>query len=165
MGIDLSGMIRPDAGLFFSRNDPNDPRLGEYVNTEEVDYDAAHIVVIGCPQDEGVLRNGGRTGAADGPRAIREQFYRLTTFNVKKRIVDIGDVATNGSLEEIHDRLTGVARRVLADGKRVIVLGGGNDISYADGVAMSELPTSACRPGHRNAPDGPVPRWSSMTIR
>jgi hypothetical protein len=33
------------------------------------------------------------------------------------------------------------------------------------GVAMSELPICACRPGHFSAPDGPVPRWSSMTNR
>ena len=32
------------------------------------------------------------------------------------------------------------------------------------GVAMSELPTCACRPGQFNAP-APVPRWSSMTNR
>ncbi len=41
------------------------------------------------------------------------------------------------SLEETHSNLTEVVEQLLRDGKRVIVLGGGNDISYADGAAMA----------------------------
>src|SRR5215218_6714584 len=97
---------RPDTGLFFSRKDKNDPRLGEVVGREERDYQAAEIVILGCPQDEGVRRNNGRAGAALAPNAIREQFYRLTPFNIKKRIHDAGDVRIEGSLEDIHDAHT-----------------------------------------------------------
>ncbi len=129
---------RPDPDLFFSRNDRNDPRLGEIVGREEKDYEAAEIVILGCPQDEGVRRNNGREGAALAPYKIREQFYKLTTFNIRKKIVDIGDVIIGGSLEETHDTHCEVVKQVLADGKRLIVLGGGNDISYPDGRAMSE---------------------------
>ncbi len=131
--------IRPDTSLFFTRNDVNDPRLGEIVGHSEDDYGAADIVILGCPQDEGVRRNNGRGGAADAPNAIREQFYRLTTFNIKKRIFDLGDVRIASSLEETHDTMIAVVKRVLQDGKRLIVLGGGNDISYADGRAMAEV--------------------------
>jgi len=130
---------RPNADLFFSRRDPNDPRLGEIVRYDEAGYDAADIVIIGCPQDEGVRRNKGRVGAADAPDAIREQFYKLTTFNIKRRIFDLGDVRINTTLEDAHDVQTAVVSQIIRDGKRVIVLGGGNDISFADGRAMSEV--------------------------
>ena len=43
------------------------------------------------------------------------------------------------SLEETHDTHLSVVKQVLADGKRLIVLGGGNDISYPDGRAMAEV--------------------------
>lgn len=128
-----------DQSLLFSRSDPNDPRLGEVIRTKQEEYASSHIVILGCPQDEGVRRNGGRVGAADGPRAIREQFYKLTTNNIRWNLFDLGDIDVSGSLEEIHDRLTAVAEQVLKDGKRLIVLGGGNDISYADGKAMSNV--------------------------
>lgn len=131
--------MRPDTSLFFTRNDVNDPRLGEIVGHSEDDYGAADIVILGCPQDEGVQRNNGRVGAAEAPNAIREQFYRLTTFNLKKRIFDLGDVRIASSLEETHDTTIAVVKQVLQDGKRLIVLGGGNDISYADGRAMAEV--------------------------
>jgi formiminoglutamase len=129
---------RPKTDLFFSRKDRNDPRLGETVHSDPAQYDLADIVILGCPQDEGVRRNNGRIGAADAPNAIREQFYRLTTFNINRNIFDLGDVRLGDSLEETHDTMTAVVTQVLQDGKRLIVLGGGNDISYADGRAMAE---------------------------
>lgn len=130
---------RPDPGLFFSRQDPNDPRLGEVVKSRADDYAAARIVILGCPQDEGVRRNSGRVGAASAPSAIREQFYKLTTNNIRWNIFDLGDVDISGSLEEVHDRMTAVVAQVLRDDKRLIILGGGNDISYADGCAMASV--------------------------
>ncbi len=130
---------RPSEGVFVSRNDPNDPRLGDHILFRPEDYAGSDIVIIGCPQDEGVRRNGGRIGAAEGPEAIRRQFYRLTPFNIKKKIFDLGDVPLAATLEETHDILTSVVSQVLRDGKRIIVIGGGNDISYADGCAMAEV--------------------------
>lgn len=130
---------RPDADLFFSRGDVNDPRLGEVVGREPEDYTSADIVILGCPQDEGVRRNNGRVGAAAAPDAIREQFYRLTPFNIKKRVFDLGNVVIGASLEETHETHFNVVSQLLRDGKRIIVLGGGNDISYPDGAAMAEV--------------------------
>lgn len=130
---------RPDPSLFFSRNDPNDPRLGDIVKYAPDDYQNAEIVIIGCPQDEGVRRNHGRTGAALAPEAIRRQFYRLTPFNFHKRVFDLGDVIIGPTLEETHNAHAAVVAQVLRDGKRCIVLGGGNDISYPDGKAMAEV--------------------------
>lgn len=130
---------RPDRGLFFTRNDVNDVRLGEITPSNEEDYAGADIVILGCPQDEGVRRNNGRVGAAGAPDAVRAQFYRLTPFNIKKRLFDLGDILIGDSLEETHDTQKAVVKQVLLDGKRLIILGGGNDISYPDGCAMAEV--------------------------
>src|SRR6476661_4291211 len=103
----------PKPEVFFSRGDVNDPRLGEIVGRSEQHYADSDIVILGCPQDEGIRRNRGREGAALAPNAIREQFYRLTPFNIKKRIYDAGDVQIGGSLEEVHDRQTALVTRFL----------------------------------------------------
>jgi len=129
--------VRPDSELFYTRNDPNDPRMGEAVHHAPEHYASSDIVILGCPQDEGVRRSGGRVGAAGAPAAIREQFYRLTTMNLKKKVFDLGDVAISATLEDTHATLTAVTEQVLRDGKRIIILGGGNDVSYADGKAMA----------------------------
>lgn len=130
---------RPNSDLFFTRNDKNDPRLGEIVGREEKDYESADLVILGCPQDEGVRRNNGRPGAEHAPAAIREQFYKLTPFNFKRRVFDLGDVKRGADLEATHVNHFEVVTQVLRDGKRLIVLGGGNDISYPDGCAMAEV--------------------------
>lgn len=130
---------RPNSDLFFTKNDRNDPRLGDVVLSKQEDYQSSQIVILGCPQDEGVRRNNGREGAALAPDAIREQFYKLTTFNVRKRFFDLGNVKIGATLEETHDTHSEIVEQVLRDGKRLIVVGGGNDISYADGTAMAEV--------------------------
>lgn len=135
--LDLT--TRPDLSLFQRRHDPNDPRLAEIVGTAPEDYAEAEIVIVGCPEDEGVRRNNGREGVALAPARIREQFYLLTPFNISRKICDIGDVKIGRTLEETHDTHFEIVKKVLSDGKRLIVLGGGNDISYPDGRAMSEV--------------------------
>ncbi len=127
---------KPKEELFFKRNDPNDVRLGEILPREK--YELADIVILGCPQDEGVRRNNGRIGAAEAPDKIREQFYKFTPFGIRKRICDLGNIIIQRSLEETHDLHTQIVSQILRDKKKIIVLGGGNDISYADGVAMAE---------------------------
>jgi formiminoglutamase len=130
---------RPNPELFFHKHDRNDPRLGEMVRADEEHYRGAEVVILGCPQDEGVSRNNGRTGAALAPDAIRAQFYRLTPFNIKKKIFDIGNVSVGKTLEETHETHFEVVKKVLEDGKRLIVLGGGNDVSYPDGRAVAAV--------------------------
>lgn len=128
---------RPDKNLFFQKADENDVRLGEIVSSETKDYTDSEIVILGCPQDEGVRRNKGRTGAALAPDLIRPQFYKLTNFGITAKLFDLGNTIIKETLEEIHEIHTQIVRQILNDGKKLIVLGGGNDISYADGRAMS----------------------------
>lgn len=129
---------RPAESLFFRKNDENDTRLGEVVSRAIAGYENCDIVILGCSQDEGVRRNGGRTGAALAPDKIREQFYKLTNFGINLKIFDLGNTKIAGSLEEIHENHTKIAGKILKDGKTLITLGGGNDLSYADGAAMTQ---------------------------
>ncbi|MGB1287308.1 MAG: arginase family protein [Aggregatilineales bacterium] len=127
--------VNPD--VFYQRNDPNDVRLGEVVMTEQSDYASAEFVLIGCPQDDGVQRNKGRIGAAAAPAAIRRALYKLVApANVS--LFDAGNTRIQPSLEETHTVHTGIIRQMIADGKRIISLGGGNDVSYADCAGLAE---------------------------
>jgi formiminoglutamase len=128
---------RPNKELFFRKNDANDIRLGEIV--PNCNYDESEVVILGCPQDEGVRRNGGRVGAALAPEAIRRQFYKLTPFGISAKVFDAGDTIIKDSLEATHDLHTKIVEQFLRDGKKLIVLGGGNDTSYADGCAMANV--------------------------
>src|SRR5437867_1737111 len=81
---------------------PDDPRLSDVIEVWRGDLAAlrpGRAVLIGFPQDEGVRRNHGRPGAAEGPRAIRQWLYRLTTWDALSKsdltscpLLDAGNV-------------------------------------------------------------------------
>jgi formimidoylglutamase len=132
---------RPDSELFFQRNEAGDPRLGETVRHLPDDYASAQVVILGCPQDEGVRRNGGRVGAAQAPTEIRRMLYRLVSRAEwpDGALFDLGDTLIKATLEATHTQHQQAVEQVLRDHKRVIVLGGGNDVSYPDASAMSAV--------------------------
>lgn len=159
MGIErLKDILKsvPEGYRLVRSHDKHDHWLVQEIAFEEKDYFDATHVLIGCPQHEGVLRNNGRTGAAEAPNKIREQLYKLQVEkNSHIKLFDAGNVSTDlfdsseitdfpdlnqkpDALEEIHNRLSTAVAEFLRDGKKVIVLGGGNDISYADVRALAE---------------------------
>jgi formiminoglutamase len=116
---------------------PDDPRLGGWLARQDV-VEAADIVIVGFPSDEGVRRNGGRPGAAEGPHQIRQMLYRLTpdarnpeAFEaVLERTADIGDVRVMGDLENDQEQLATAVSPLLDSGKTVVILGGGHETSF-----------------------------------
>ena len=132
-------LIPPAETLFFSRNDQDDPRVGEIVGHDAGTFPGvAGAVLIGVPQDIGVRRNNGRPGAGDAPDAVRAMLYRLTPYDAETRqsvpdgfLFDAGNLDCSGELEEIHERLEGVVAEVCRAGLLPIVIGGGHDITYA----------------------------------
>lgn len=134
----FASTTRPDPSVFFHRNEAGDVRLGETALHSPEDFPEANIVLLGCPQDEGVRRNNGRPGAAKAPDAIRQCLYRLTSPpNV--RVFDLGNTILQSCLEETHRIHQQIVREILASGKQVLSLGGGNDISYPDCAALAEI--------------------------
>jgi len=139
--LDLFGSTsRPDEGLFYTRNDPNDLRMGESIVRPREQFAKCQVVILGCPQDEGVARNQGRVGARLAPTEIRRAFYRMPKPAALDaiRLFDLGDVIPKPTLEATHARHYEIVRQLLQEGKIVIVLGGGNDIAYPDVKAAAK---------------------------
>ena len=119
---------------------PDDPRLGEvaeFWHGGVPDLRPGRPVLIGFPQDEGVRRNGGRAGAAEAPREIRRWLYRLVPWDCETdvdltslRLLDLGDVRIEGSLEDTQAALGEVVGAVLRKGAIPVVLGGGHETAY-----------------------------------
>ncbi|HWQ15882.1 MAG TPA: formimidoylglutamase [Roseiflexaceae bacterium] len=140
-GTDLFALTtRPDPALLYRRGDPHDVRLGEVVAVDSAAYAAARAVILGCPQDEGVRRNRGRPGARRAPAEIRRCLYRMAAGPLAPLgLFDLGDIAVQGDLEAIHELQRAAVRQLVADGKRLVVLGGGNDISFPDCAGLADV--------------------------
>ena len=132
-------LIRPDEALFFTKNDPDDPRMGDLTARDPDAFpEGVRVVLVGVPQHIGVERNGGRPGAEQAPDAVRRMFYRLTPYDAEHGftiphgvLFDAGNLYCYGDLEEIHGRLEEVTAEICRLGMVPLVLGGGHDITYA----------------------------------
>jgi formiminoglutamase len=129
----FSPLIPPDVPAPETAED--DPRLGRWLAASRSLRDATRVALVGFPTDEGVRRNGGRAGAALGPRALREALYRLTPGDddlavLLDRAADLGDVPVTGDVEADQERLGDVVGALLVRGVVPIVLGGGHETSY-----------------------------------
>lgn len=100
----------------------------------------AGIALAGFVCDEGIRRNGGRTGAAQGPAALRRALSNLPVMNALP-LYDTGDVAcAGGDLEDAQIRFARRITALLDAGHFPIGLGGGHEIAYASyqGLANSD---------------------------
>ena len=115
--------------------DPDDPRVAELIKPYSPEaFSDAHVALLGIPTDEGIARNGGRTGASKAPAKIRQYFSKLTTYSGdvsidRLRLVDLGDIPM-GPLEQMHDLAREIITDVIAKGKLVVAMGGGHDVTY-----------------------------------
>ena len=136
--MDIFDLTHNDYSNRKNVHDINDRKMVNLIKNDPESYEVSKFVILGCPQDLGVIRNGGRKGSSIGPNAIRSQFYKMSYPKEIKNIsiFDLGDLIISSDLEDIHINQEKVVKKVLSDDKIPIVLGGGNDISYPDLKAL-----------------------------
>jgi len=107
-------------------------RLHQQVQLTELpdDFDQAPVVLgYGC--DEGVRRNQGVQGAAQGPSAIRSALANLAC-SPEFELFDAGDVVcVDENLEDSQQALADKITDVLERNGRPFVLGGGHEMAWA----------------------------------
>ena len=130
--------MRPiDPKLFFSKGDPEDPRLGEMIKANVGPESAIHL--FGWADDSGIAANGGRVGAARAPDEIRAYLYKMTPSMNRQtwpRVFDGGNLPPGESLAKNHQSAREIVGQSYDGGAKVITLGGGHDYGFADGAAF-----------------------------
>jgi formiminoglutamase len=148
----LFTLLEPTAAPGLSPRRPDDPRLDEIIECWDGTMAAlrpGRPVLVGFPQDEGVLRNGGREGAARAPDEIRKHLWRMTPFDSETESditvlapLDAGNLRVVGNLEESQAALAEAVATILASGAVPIVLGGGHETAFGHflGYAKARQP-------------------------
>lgn len=87
---------------------------------------------VGFSSDEGVQRNLGRAGAAEGPAAIRQALAKLPISHDNPRhCYDLGDIACHDhDLEATQSSLADLIERLFANHIKPIILGGGHEVAW-----------------------------------
>lgn len=89
------------------------------------------FAVLGFQCDEGIRRDSGRTGASDGPFAIRERLAQLPIQKPAIVCFDVGNiVCSDQNLEASQSALADVISLLLAQNVRPIIIGGGHEVAW-----------------------------------
>lgn len=123
-------------------DDPDDPesfRMHQVIqlidlrniNKNKFDLSKLNFCILGFCCDEGVKRNMGRQGAANGPEYIRREFANLpVTFGENAVIYDAGDIhCFQGNMEQAQQQLEIAVKTILDHKLFPLVLGGGHELA------------------------------------
>lgn len=89
------------------------------------------LAILGFSCDEGVRRNKGRAGAANGPAAIRKMCANLPAVEGLQYLIDAGDVTCiDAQLEAAQETLATAVEVLIRRNYRPLLIGGGHEIVY-----------------------------------
>jgi len=93
------------------------------------------LAIIGVPEDRGALDN---KGCAKSVEEIRRSFYKLYDHN-QFRIVDLGDIIPGHAIHDTYLALSTVIYELITKNVVPIIIGGGNDLAYANFLAYEKM--------------------------
>ncbi|CAM5555232.1 Formimidoylglutamase [Rhodanobacter lindaniclasticus] len=101
------------------------------------------VALIGFTSDEGVRRNGGRIGAAEGPIILRQALANMPVAH-DGPLYDAGnEVCSEGNLEHAQRQFAAHVTTLINAGHLPIGLGGGHEIAYASYLGLAD--SASCR--------------------
>ncbi|MBX3708544.1 MAG: formimidoylglutamase [Gammaproteobacteria bacterium] len=145
-----SRYLPPDPKMWQGRSDvPTDSCVHQHIRllnlltqapekTAEVTF-----AILGFKCDEGIQRELGRTGAFEGPTAIRQRLAKLPIQKPGICCIDAGNIiCTDHDLETSQQALATVVSMLLKENIRPIVIGGGHEMAWGhyQGIAYAFPP-------------------------
>ena len=98
------------------------------------------IAFLGFASDEGVRRNKGRTGAAEGPAALRKACSNFPLHFSGHPLADAGTITCgDGRLEMSQEALASTVNHILEAGYLPVVFGGQGDAGTLRRALLTEL--------------------------
>lgn len=101
------------------------------------------FALIGFKCDEGVQRDLGRTGAFEGPTAIRQRLAKLPIQHPEIKCLDVGNIiCTDHDLEASQAAFRDIIHQLLSKNICPIILGGGHELAWGayQGIAKTYAP-------------------------
>src|ERR1700759_1522607 len=130
--IDLK-RITPKNGYYTSH-------LGEKIAHFSADFpnidEKTDIAIIGVQDDRNAVNN---PGCALGPDYVREKLYQLFEGSYKTKIVDLGNIRQGATVTDTYFAVKTVVNELIRNNILPIIIGGGQDITYAQYMAYEDL--------------------------
>ena len=105
-----------------------------------LDDNIQKIGLIGYACDEGVNRNQGRVGAANGPQVLRERLAKLPIHFQNKQVFDFGDIiCLDNDVESSQEELRNIIQSMLVKKVFPITIGGGHDVAFGNFMGVKDF--------------------------
>jgi len=95
-----------------------------FATQDDLHWEEADVVLLGCEENRNLP-----AGSHPGPDAVRAQLYQLYNWQPDIRITDLGNIRRGATEADTRAALRMVLHEILVSGKRVILLGGGHDLT------------------------------------
>ncbi len=106
--------------------------------------ESGDVVLLGLCNEVGVIANGGRPGAAQGPAAFRTAFAKLPSRVLQgRRLLDAGDIPASAPYEVFLEAAEAVVAETVRRGALPLVIGGGHDSSCGIYRGLAQLGATA----------------------
>jgi formiminoglutamase len=116
-----------------------DTQLGKHIAVYDEnfpDISDADMVLVGCGEMRGAGMQYTNTGSPD---AIRKEYYRLFHWHTEVKVADLGNVKCGATLQDSYAALRTVVRELVEQGKKVIIIGGSHDNTFAQYQAYGSM--------------------------
>ncbi len=116
-----------------------DTQLGKHITVYDEsfpDISAADMVLVGCGEMRGAGVQFTNTGSPD---AIRAEFYKLFHWHTEVNVADLGNVKCGATLQDSYAALRTVVRELIDQKKKVIIIGGSHDNTFAQYQAYGSI--------------------------
>src|SRR3569833_446525 len=94
------------------------------------------IAIIGVQDDRNAVNN---EGCALGPEYVREKLYQLFEGPYKTKIADLGNIKQGATVSDTYFAVKTVVNELIKKNILPIIIGGGQDITYAQYMAYEDL--------------------------
>lgn len=119
----------------------NTSQLGRKINVYATDFpdleDGQYdIALIGVMEDRHSVNN---TGCADAPDFVREKLYQLYEGDFQLRVADLGNIRRGAAITDTYVALKTVVNELIRSNILPVIIGGGQDLTYAQFMAYEDL--------------------------
>jgi len=115
-------------------------QLGNKIEYFSVDFpdleQKIDIAIIGVQEDRNAINN---SGCALAPDYIREKLYQLNEGNYNTKIIDLGNIRQGATVTDTYIALKTVINELVKKDIIPVILGGGQDLTYAQYMAYETL--------------------------
>lgn len=104
---------------------------GSFPNIEK-----AKVAIVGVQEDRGTINN---SGSAQSPDEVRRELYQLYINGEDLSIIDLGNIKAGASKEDTYFAISDVVEQLIKKDVFVIIVGGSQDLTYANYKAYEKL--------------------------